>query len=65
MAGSPERRPASRAWSPHFVVPGRVLQGRACCLTFDFRYRMRGFKRDKEQVIRGASQRAFDALARS
>jgi steroid Delta-isomerase len=39
---------------PRFIVRDRVVQGDRCFLAWDFRFRMRRFKRD-EQVIRGGS----------
>ena len=50
--------------TPHFVVTGRVLQGSTCFLTWDFCFRMRSFRRGKDQVIRGASQLVFDEAGR-
>ena len=50
--------------TPHFFVTGRVLQGSTCFLTWDFCFRMRSFRRGKDQVIRGASQLVFDEAGR-
>ena len=49
---------------PRFVVTGRVVQGAQCFLTWDFCFRMRSFRRGKDQVIRGASQLVFDEAGR-
>lgn len=40
--------------APRFVVHEAVLQGDRCFLAWDFRFRMRRFRRD-EQCIRGGS----------
>lgn len=46
---------------PHFVVTGRVAQGRECFLVWDFRFRFRRFDRQRWQTVRGSSHLRFDA----
>lgn len=40
---------------PHFIVSGRVMQGRECFLLWDFRFRFRRFDRLTWQTVRGTS----------
>lgn len=46
---------------PHFVVTGRVLQGRECFLVWDFRFRFQRFDRSTWQTVRGCSHVRFNA----
>ena len=49
---------------PHFVVTGRVVQGRECFLVWEFRFRFLRFDRSTWQSVRGTSHVRFneDAL---
>ena len=53
-----------RLISPRFVVTGRVVQGRQCFLTWEFRFFFRTFKQGTEQVILGASHLVFSRQGR-
>jgi steroid delta-isomerase len=44
---------------PHFIVSGRVMQGRECFLVWDFRFRFRRFDRSTWQTVRGTSHVRF------
>lgn len=46
---------------PHFIVTGRVMQGRECFLVWDFRFRFRRFDRSTWQTVRGTSHVRFSA----
>ncbi len=46
--------------SPRFVVRERILQGKQCFLTWEFRFYFRRFKQGEEQVILGGSHLVFD-----
>ena len=46
---------------PRFIVHTRIEQGDAAFLTWDFRFRIKKYKPDVEQVIRGGSHLCFDA----
>ena len=46
---------------PRFVVHSRIEQGDEAFLTWDFRFRIKKYKPDVEQVIRGGSHLRFDA----
>ncbi len=46
--------------TPHFIVTGRVEQGQACFLTWDFRFRFLRFDRSRWQTVRGASHVRFN-----
>lgn len=46
--------------NPRFVVRERIVQGRQCFLTWEFRFRFRRFKQNQEQVILGGSHLVFD-----
>ena len=48
---------------PRFVIRTALVQGDACFLTWDFRFRMRRFRRD-EQCIHGGSHLRFAADGR-
>jgi steroid Delta-isomerase len=50
--------------APRFVVRDIVAEGDQAFLTWDFLFRFRHFARDKEQVVRGASQLVFGADGR-
>jgi steroid Delta-isomerase len=50
--------------APRFVVRDIVAEGDQAFLTWDFLFRFRRFARDKEQVVRGASQLVFGADGR-
>ena len=45
---------------PHFVVTGRVVQGRECFLVWDFRFRFLRFDRSTWQTVRGTSHVRFN-----
>ena len=45
---------------PHFIVTGRVAQGRECFLIWDFRFRFKRFDRVTWQTVRGTSHLRFD-----
>ena len=45
---------------PRFIVHSRIEQGDEAFLTWDFRFRIKKYKPDVEQVIRGGSQLCFD-----
>ena len=47
--------------APRFVVTGRVVQGRACFLTWEFHFGFKNFKRNEPQVILGGSHLVFGA----
>lgn len=49
---------------PHFIVTGRVMQGRECFLVWDFRFRFRRFDRVTWQTVRGTSHLRFDPQGR-
>jgi steroid Delta-isomerase len=46
---------------PRFVVQSRIEQRDEAFLTWEFRFRIKRFKPDVEQIIRGASHLRFDA----
>ena len=46
---------------PRFIVHTRIEQGEEAFLTWDFRFRIRKYKPEVEQVIRGGSHLRFDA----
>ena len=46
---------------PRFIVHTRIEQGDEAFLTWDFRFRIKKYKPDVEQVIRGGSHLCFDA----
>ncbi len=41
--------------SPHFVVTARVVDGNACFLTWDFKFRFKAYSPARDQVIRGTT----------
>lgn len=41
--------------NPHFVVTGRIVQGKQCFLTWEFRFAFRRFKQGQAQCIVGGS----------
>ena len=41
--------------NPHFVVTGRIVQGKQCFLTWEFRFTFRRFKQGQPQCILGGS----------
>ncbi len=45
---------------PHFVVTGRVVQGRECFLVWEFRFRFRRFDTVTWQTVRGTSHVRLD-----
>ncbi len=49
---------------PHFVVTGRVVQGREAFLVWDFRFRFLRFDRGTWQTVRGCSHVRFDDAGR-
>ena len=49
---------------PRFVVHTRIEQGDEAFLTWDFRFRIKKYKPDFEQVIRGGSHLCFEAQNR-
>jgi steroid Delta-isomerase len=49
---------------PRFVVTAQVLQGQACFLTWDFRFRFKRFDTATEQCVKGASHLLFDEAGR-
>jgi steroid delta-isomerase len=48
--------------APRFVVLERVLQGKQCFLTWEFRFRFKRFDTDTEQVILGATHVVFNEV---
>ncbi len=46
---------------PRFFVHARIEQGGEAFLTWDFRFRIKKYKPDVEQAIRGGSHLRFDA----
>ena len=46
---------------PRFIVHSRIEQDDEAFLTWDFRFRIKKYKPDVEQVIRGGSHLRFDA----
>lgn len=50
--------------APHFVVTGRVLQGRECFLTWDFIFRFQKIQPTQEQTVRGCSHLVLDNQGR-
>ncbi len=46
---------------PRFIVHSRIEQEDEAFLTWDFRFRIKKYKPDVEQVIRGGSHLRFDA----
>lgn len=49
---------------PHFIVTGRVGEGRQVFLTWNFCFRMRGWQPQRPQTIRGASHLHLDEEGR-
>ena len=47
--------------NPHFIVTGRVVQGRQCFLTWEFRFGFRRFKQGQAQCILGGSHLMLNA----
>lgn len=45
---------------PHFVITGRVVQGRECFLTWEFRFAFQRYARGVEQTVRGATHLVLD-----
>ena len=45
---------------PRFIFHSRIEQGDEAFLTWDFRFRIKKYKPDVEQVIRGGSHLCFD-----
>ena len=45
---------------PRFIVHTRIEQGDEAFLTWDFRFRIKKYKPDVEQVLRGGSHLGFD-----
>ncbi len=45
---------------PHFVITGRVEQGRECFLTWEFRFAFSSYARGVEQTVRGATHLVLD-----
>lgn len=45
---------------PRFVVTGRIVQGQACFLTWDFIFAFKPFKQGVTQTIRGGSHLQFN-----
>ena len=50
--------------SPRFLIRSRILEGRSACVTWDFEFRFRSFRRGQSQTIRGASWLEFDSAGR-
>ena len=50
--------------TPHFVVTGRVLQGRECFLTWNFCFRFKSIRPATQQTVRGCSHLVLDAQGR-
>ena len=46
---------------PRFIVHDRIEQGDEAFLTWDFRFRIKKYKPEVQQVIRGGSHLRFDA----
>lgn len=46
---------------PRFIVDTRIEHGSDAFLAWDFRFRIKKYKPDVEQVIRGGSHLRFDA----
>ncbi len=46
--------------APRFVVTNKISEGNQCFLSWEFHFYFRGFKRNVEQVVRGASHLVFD-----
>lgn len=46
--------------SPRFLVRERIVQGKQCFLTWEFRFYFRRFKQGEEQVILGGSHLVLD-----
>lgn len=44
---------------PRFVVHAAVAEGDQCLLTWDFRFRLRRFAPEREQIVRGATHLVF------
>jgi steroid Delta-isomerase len=49
---------------PRFVVNTKIAQGSEAFLTWDFKFRIKKYKPDVTQTIRGASHLRFDAAGR-
>lgn len=47
--------------APHFIVTERVVQGRQCFLTWDFRFRFKRFDTERWQTVHGSTHLRFDA----
>ena len=50
--------------SPRFVIRATVLEGGRACVTWDFEFGFRSFRRGEAQLIRGASWLEFDAAGK-
>jgi len=50
--------------SPRFVIRASVLEGGRACVTWDFEFGFRSFRRGQTQLIRGASWLEFDAAGK-
>jgi ketosteroid isomerase-like protein len=49
---------------PHFVVTARLAQDRQCFITWDFRFRFKGFDSGTWQTVRGGTHVIFDDQGR-
>jgi hypothetical protein len=49
---------------PRFVIRSTVLEGSRACVTWDFEFGFRSFRRGQPQQIRGASWLEFDGAGR-
>jgi hypothetical protein len=50
--------------SPRFLIRSTVLEGARACVTWDFEFGFRSFRRGQTQLIRGASWLEFDEAGR-
>jgi hypothetical protein len=50
--------------APRFVIDQRIIDGRQCFLTWEFRFNFRRFKPRIEQVISGSSHLVLDDAGR-
>jgi steroid delta-isomerase len=49
---------------PRFVITERVVGEEAAVLIWEFRFRMRQWRRDQAQIVRGATHLRFDATGK-
>ena len=48
--------------NPHFIITTRIVEGRQCFLTWEFRFGFRRFKHGQEQCILGGSHLVLNTV---